>query len=100
MDAPSNEDEIEVVDGVPVPAVTPGPAGEIEPVRPAAPLVVVKQAAAVAATSFVAGAATIAVARVAQGQRRKRRARKRGELVKVVASRSFLVDVHLLSPRD
>jgi hypothetical protein len=99
MDAPSNEDEIEVVDGVPVPAVTPGPAGEIEPVRPAAPLVV-KQAAAVAATSFVAGAATIAVARVAQGQRRKRRARKRGELVKVVASRSFLVDVHLLSPRD
>jgi hypothetical protein len=99
MDAPSNEDEIEVVEGVPVPAVTPGPAGEIEPVRPAAPLVV-KQAAAVAATGFVAGAATIAVARVAQGQRRKRRARKRGELVKVVASRSFLVDVHLLSPRD
>jgi hypothetical protein len=99
MDAIPNEDEIEVVDGVPVPAVRPGPAGEIEPVRPAAPLVV-KQAAAVAATGFVAGAATIAVARVAQGQRRKRRARKRGELVKVVASRSFLVDVHLLSPRD
>jgi hypothetical protein len=99
MDAIPNEDEIEVVDGVPVPAVAPGPAGEIEPVRPAAPLVV-KQAAAVAATGFVAGAATIAVARVAQGQRRKRRARKRGELVKVVASRSFLVDVHLLSPRD
>jgi hypothetical protein len=99
MDATSNDDGIEVVDGVPVAAVTADPAHAIESVRLVAPLVV-KQAAAVAATGFVAGAATIAVARVAQGHRRKRRARKRGELVKVVASRSFLVDVHLLGSRD
>ena len=64
----------------------------IEPARPA-PLAV--QAAAVAATTFVAGAATIAIARrIGRGGLRRRR-RKRA-LGQVVATRSFLVDVHVL----
>ena len=63
------------------------------------------QAAAVAATGFVAGAATVALARRHAARkanpalRRKRRGRKR-DAIDVVASRSFLVDIHLLSPRD
>ena len=64
------------------------------------------QAAAVAATGFVAGAATYALAkrrsnrRALPGGRRARKAKKRGaELVEVVGSRSFLVDIHLLDRR-
>ena len=57
--------------------------------------IMAKQAAAVAATSFVAGAATVAAVQVGRA-RRQRRARK---LPAVVATRSFLVDVHLLGPR-
>jgi hypothetical protein len=98
MDAIPSDDGFEVVDGVPV-AVASAPAAELEPVRAAAPPVV-KQAAAVAATGFVAGAATVAAMRVAKVRRQRRRSRKRGQLVNVVASRSFLVDVHLLGPRD
>jgi hypothetical protein len=99
MDAIPIEDGFEVVDGVPVPAAPTEPAGELEPVRAGAPPVV-KQAAAVAATGFVAGAATIAAVRVARVRHRRRRARKRNQLVSVVATRSFLVDVHLLGSRD
>jgi hypothetical protein len=65
------------------------------------------QAAAVAATGFVAGAATVALARRHAARKanpalRKRRKakRRRGDVIDVVASRSFLVDIHLLSPRD
>jgi hypothetical protein len=63
------------------------------------------QAAAVAATGFVAGAATVAVLRRRRTRRALRDSRRgrvqRGiELVPVVASRSFLVDVHLLGNRD
>ena len=62
------------------------------------------QAAAVAATGFVAGAATVALVRRRAARRalpgRKRRGRKRGDLIDVAASRSFLVDIHLLNPRD
>ena len=59
------------------------------------------QAAAVAVTGFAVGAVTA----VALGRRRTRKAAKRSNgrrgLEKgVVASRSFLVDVHLLGPRD
>lgn len=61
------------------------------------------QAAAVAATSFAVGAVTV----VALNRRRTKKAAKksvggraRKELAKdVVASRSFLVDVHLLRPK-
>jgi hypothetical protein len=72
----------------------------LEPVRPAASPAV--QAAAVAATGFVAGAATVAIARRrarrAAAPARRRRARSRvAEIGEVVASRSFLVDIHLLN---
>jgi len=65
------------------------------------------QAAAVAATGFVAGAATAAVLRRRRSRRAARRAqpqrrpaRRAGELAQVVASRSFLIDVHLLGGGD
>lgn len=73
----------------------------------------VLQAAAVAAGGFVAGAAVVGLtrrrhggitlstgrARRPRGRRRSRRGgRRRQELTQVVASRSFLVDVHLLGP--
>jgi hypothetical protein len=67
------------------------------------------QAAAVAATGFVAGAAAAGLVRrrrhrrelVRSGSRRRvpsggRGARAAGELVQIVGSRSLLVDVHLL----
>jgi hypothetical protein len=58
-------------------------------------------AAAVAAGGFVAGAATIAVIRRHRGRpsrRSRRKARRAGnQLVDVVSSRSFLVDVHLVN---
>jgi hypothetical protein len=59
------------------------------------------QAAAVAATGFVAGAATVALARrhAARKANPLKRRRKRGnDLVgDVLATRSFLVDIHLLN---
>src|SRR4051812_14193538 len=63
----------------------------LEARRAAAPVAV--QAAAVAATSFAAGLATIAV--VKHGRMPFRR-RRRTQVGKVLATRSFLVDVHLL----
>jgi hypothetical protein len=81
----------EVVDALPVLAES----RAVEPLaaRPAV------QAAAVAATGLVAGAATVAAIRrrgARRGLRRRRRTRK-GEMVEIVSSRSFLVDVHLVS---
>jgi uncharacterized protein with ACT and thioredoxin-like domain len=87
-----SDDEGEEVDGLPVVAE----AHVIEPARPVA--VPARQAAALAATGFVAGAATVAVVqhrRARLGSRRRRR-RKAGALGEIVASNSFLVDVHLL----
>jgi hypothetical protein len=85
-----SEDEIEVVDGLPVVADT-------RAIEPARPLVPARQAAALAATGFVAGAATVAVVqrRRARLPRRKRR-KLAGGLGEIVASNSFLVDVHLI----
>ena len=86
-----NGDEGEVVDGLPVVAEPP----TLEPA--ARPLVPARQAAALAATGFVAGAATAAVVqrrRARVGPRRRRR--KGGGLGEIVASNSFLVDVHLI----
>lgn len=96
--AATDDDDVEVVDALPVgAAAAPLP----EPERstgllPATPVAV--QAVAVAATGFVAGAATIAVVR----RRRHKKALKRSKSVRrqlgeIAASRSFLVDVHLLS---
>jgi hypothetical protein len=69
----------------------------IEPVRPAGQIVT--QAAAVAATSFVAGAGIAAVLRGRRARGGILRPRRRRRDLPVVATRSFLVDVHLLDPR-
>ena len=86
----SEEDEGEIVDGLPVVAAPQG-------IEAARPLVPARQAAALAATGFVAGAATVAVVhrRRSRAPRRKRR-KGGGGLGEIVASNSFLVDVHLI----
>jgi microcompartment protein CcmK/EutM len=69
---------------------------EVEPVRPAE--LVPAQAAAVAAGSFVAGALTMAVVKRRSARRAARRRPKRPvDMLPIVGSRSFLVDVHLIS---
>ncbi len=65
---------------------------------------VVAQAAAVAATGIVAGAATTALVRAARGRRAAGRARpsRRGRddgTVGIVETRTYVVDVHLLGRR-
>jgi hypothetical protein len=57
------------------------------------------QAAAVAATGFVAGAATLALVRRHNARKlaRSRQPRRALEALPIVGSRSFLVDVHLLA---
>jgi len=98
---PQAADEAEVVDAIPVPegpsafdAPPPSPAA-----APRAGLVtsspVAVQAAAVAVTGFAAGAATVAVVRRRRARRSLRAGRK--ALGEVRASRSFLVDIHLLN---
>jgi hypothetical protein len=83
--------EAEVVDGLPVVAEEATVAE-----RPQA-LVPARQAAALAATGFAAGAVTAAVVtrrRATRSMRRRRR--KKGAIGEIVSSNSFLVDVHLL----
>ena len=92
-------------------------AGESLPAAPQGRAVVpAVQAAAVAATGFVAGAAAAGLVRRRRRRRELARAgssRRRvavrggraarggvGELVQIVGSRSLLVDVHLLGGRD
>jgi hypothetical protein len=58
-----------------------------------------RTAAIAAAGGLVAGAATVAIARATRGGSSKkpaRRSRSKDRPVKVLASRSFLVDVHLV----
>jgi hypothetical protein len=93
----SEEDE-ETVDGLPVladvrpiqPVVSRTPA-----VRPAV------QAAAAAATGFVAGAATLAVAHHLASRKLARVSpvpqRRPFEFLPIVSTRTFLVDVHLIA---
>jgi len=88
-EVPAAPEEGEVIDGLPVvsePRV-------LEPVRVGQ--VPAVQAAALAATGFVAGAATVAVVS-RRRSRLPRRRRKAGALGQIVSSNSFLVDVHLL----
>jgi hypothetical protein len=85
------ENEYEVVDGYPVP-VEPAPVPE--PTRPAQ--VPAVQAAALAATGFVAGAATVAVVSRHRTKRALKKRKKSGPLGEIVSSNSFLVDIHLL----
>ena len=86
---------VEIVDGVVVREVRTLPAVRSRPV-------VVAQAAAVAATSFVAGAATLAVvSRRRSAPRRKPAVRrpKPAPVLDVVATRTYLVEIHQLGPR-
>jgi hypothetical protein len=93
----------EIVEGDALPVVA--DVRVIEPERPAGALALAPaaQAAAVAGASFVAGVATVAAIKHARNRpaisrRNRRRAAKRGaQLVEVVSTRSFLVDVHLLN---
>jgi hypothetical protein len=103
---PVQQPEAEVVDAVPVPegaAATevPAPAsvgGRGSGLAVARPVAV--QAAAVAITGFAAGAATVAVVRRHRSRKAVRARRKdRKALGEVRASRSFLVDIHLLDRR-
>jgi hypothetical protein len=104
-----------------VDAVVVAPSARSLPERPEARTVVpAVQAAAVAAGSFVAGAAMVGLAHRRQRRRELMRAGARrgigrggrrsastgrgsrgmGELVQIVGSRSLLVDVHLLGGRN
>ncbi len=81
------------VEGVPVLA-------EVRAIQSHSPVALpVVQAAAVAATGFVAGAATLALVRRhgARKLARSRQPRRALEALPIVGSRSFLVDVHLIS---
>jgi hypothetical protein len=55
------------------------------------------QAAAVAVTGFAAGAATVAVVRRRRARKALGRRKDRKALADVRATRSFLVDIHLLN---
>jgi hypothetical protein len=86
------EQDEEIVDGLPVLA-------EVRAVeRPAPSQLPVVQAAAMAATGFVAGAATLALVkrRSARKLARSRGPRRAVEMLPIVGSRTFVVDVHLV----
>jgi len=88
------EPDVEIVDGLPVLA-------EVRTVERAAPSALpAVQVAAVAATGFVAGAATVALVkrRAARKVARNGRGgpRRPVDLLPIAASRSFLVDVHVI----
>jgi hypothetical protein len=100
MQETPDPDAFEEVDAVPV-LVEAEEAGALERRPAAGGVVVARQAAAVAATSFAAGVVTVAAVRAGRAVRAKRRARRKGSaLPPVLASRSFLIDVHLLGSRD
>jgi hypothetical protein len=88
------EQEEEIVDGLPVLA-------DVRAIEPASPATLpAVQAAAAAATGFVAGAATIALLRRHSARKvaRARLTSRRGSSgLPIVGSRSFLVDVHLIA---
>ena len=88
--------EDEVLDGVPV--LSGATARPIESLRAQGALSpALVQAAAIVGAGVVAGAATVAMA---QRRRTHRVARRRRRIVgPVLASRSFLVDVHVLGER-
>ena len=91
--AAAEDSEEEVVAGELVTA----PSTVVEPARPVGQ--VAAQAAAVAATTFVAGAGLAAVVRGRKSRKMSKRFGKRRKDLPIVATRSFLVDVHLLDPR-
>lgn len=84
----------ETVEGIPVLA-------EVRALAPSPASLPAVQAAAAAATGFVAGAATLALVRRHAtrklARQRQRAPRRPAEMLPIVASRSFLVDVHLIA---
>lgn len=92
---PSQEDlDEETVDGLPVLA-------EVRPLAPAPTALPAVQAAAAAATGFVAGAAALALVhrhatRRARRTRRRQRPAGAPEALEILATRRFLLDVHLI----
>ncbi len=90
-DIDSEGEDGEIVDGLPVPVER---APVTEPLRPTQ--VPAVQAAALAATGFVAGAATVAVVARRRARPSRRRRKKKGPFGEIVGSNSFLVDVHLV----
>ena len=89
-------DGAEVVDAVPVLASENG--RRVEPLRPPGALTpAAVQTAAVVGASVMAGAAAVAIV---HRRKARRNARRRGRMLgPVLASRSFLVDVHVLGDR-
>jgi len=86
--------DAEIVDGLPVLA-------EVRTIeRPSHASLPAVQAAAAAATGFVAGAATIALIRRRSARKTTRNgkngSRRVADLLPITASRSFLVDVHVI----
>ena len=88
--------EGEVVDGLPV--VAEDDDGVVEARAPFSGAVSVPtvQAAALAATGFVAGAATVAVVSRRRSRKAAKKRKKIGPIGEIVSSNSFLIDVHLL----
>jgi hypothetical protein len=91
---PSVDPEAEIVDGLPVLA-------EVRTIeRPGPASLPTVQVAAVAATGFVAGAATVALVKRRTAKKLARNGRggtrRAVDLLPIAASRSFLVDVHVI----
>jgi hypothetical protein len=84
--------EEEAVDGVPV-------LSEVHAIEPVAPTTLpAVQAAAAAATGFVAGAATIALIRHHTARKVARSRLRRGvDALPIAGTRSFLIDIHLIA---
>ncbi|MFL5831233.1 MAG: hypothetical protein ACJ76X_15070 [Solirubrobacteraceae bacterium] len=81
----------ETVDGLPVLA-------EVRPIERATPAALpAVQAAAAAATGFVAGAATLALVKRHSARKLARTHRRPVDMLPIIGSRTFLVDVHLIA---
>jgi hypothetical protein len=92
-DPPGSAAGEEAVEGMPV-------LSEVRTIVAPAPMVLpAVQAAAVAATGFVAGAATLALVKRHSARKlaRTRQSRRALDALPIVGSRSFLVDVHLIA---
>ena len=98
MEEVPEPEAFEEVDAVPVLAEDAAPL--VPQPSAGAGTVVARQAAAVAATSFAAGVVTVAAVRAGRAVRARRRARRKAAQLPVLATRSFLIDVHLLGSRD
>jgi len=80
----------ETVDGLPVLA-------EVRTIERVAPVALpAVQAAVAAATGFVAGAATLALVKRRSSRKLARTHRRPSDMLPILGSRTFLVDVHLV----